>query len=155
MLADEVRARNALPRLITNLATFATFPLIGALLIRWGINDLHIGMDDPGFPLLVLAVFMVTNLINFLMIAGDHCFHARVPLSGEFQKIFVPVLPSELISALLCALVVAVYVRTGVPAMALMVLVLRRLPVPAAVAAALARARRAARLAAGRRARRR
>jgi putative nucleotidyltransferase with HDIG domain len=34
------------------------------------------------------------------------------------------VLPSEVISALLCALVAAVYVRTGLPALALMVLVL-------------------------------
>jgi putative nucleotidyltransferase with HDIG domain len=123
VLADEVRARNPLPRLITNLAAFATFPLIGGLLIRWGIH-LGIDLDDPGFPLLVLGVFMVTNLVNFLMIAGDHSFHARVPLAGEFRSIFVPVLPSELISALLCALVVAVYVRTGVPAMVLMVLVL-------------------------------
>ena len=36
----------------------------------------------------------------------------------------MPVLPSEIISALLCALVAAIYVRTGVAAMALMVLVL-------------------------------
>jgi putative nucleotidyltransferase with HDIG domain len=124
VLADELRTRNPLPRLITNLATFATFPLIGGLLIRWGVQDLGIRPDDSGFPLLVLAVFMVTNLVNFLMIAGDHTFHERVSLRGEFQKIFVPVLPSELISALLCALVVAVYARTGVAAMTLMVLVL-------------------------------
>jgi putative nucleotidyltransferase with HDIG domain len=124
VLADEVRSRNPLPRLITNLAAFATFPLIGGLLVLWATDAFSIARDGAGFPLLVLAVFMVTNLVNFVMIAGDHCFHARVPLAHEFQAIFMPVLPSELISALLCALVAAVYVRTGVPALALMVVVL-------------------------------
>ena len=43
---------------------------------------------------------------------------------AEVRAIFVPVLPSEVLSALLCALVAGVYVRTGVAAMALMVFVL-------------------------------
>jgi putative nucleotidyltransferase with HDIG domain len=124
VLADHVRARNPLPRLITNLATFATFPLVGGLLASWAIETFQIARDGAGFPLLVLAVFMVTILIDFLMIAGDHCFHERVPLAREFRAIFVPVLPSELISALLCALVAAVYARTGLAAMVLMVVVL-------------------------------
>jgi putative nucleotidyltransferase with HDIG domain len=124
VLADHVRARNPLPRLITNLATFATFPLIGGLLVEWATSAFDIARDGAAFPLLVLAVFMVTILINFVMIAGDHSFHAGVPLAHEFRAIFVPVLPNELISALLCALVAAVYVRTGVSAMALMVVVL-------------------------------
>jgi putative nucleotidyltransferase with HDIG domain len=124
VLFDEPRARNPLPRLITNLATYATFPLIGGLLIRWATGALGVDRGGAAFPLLVLAVFMVTILIDFLMIAGDHCFHERVPLSREFRAIFVPVLPTELISAVLCALVAAVYVRTGVSAMALMVVVL-------------------------------
>jgi putative nucleotidyltransferase with HDIG domain len=124
VLADHVRARNPLPRLITNLATFATFPLVGGLLSKWAIDALGISLDGAGFPLLVLAVFMVTILLDFLMIAGDHCFHERKPLAHQFRAIFAPVLPSELISALLCALVAAVYVRTGVAAMVLMVVVL-------------------------------
>jgi putative nucleotidyltransferase with HDIG domain len=124
VLVDHAIARNPLPRLITNLATFATFPLVGGLLARWAIDAFDIDLDGAGFPLLVLAVFMVTILLDFLMIAGDHCFHERKPLGHEFRVIFVPVLPSELISALLCALVASVYVRTGVAAMVLMVVVL-------------------------------
>src|ERR1700754_2257308 len=124
VLFDHVRARNPLPRLITNLATFATFPLVGALLADWAIDTFGIARDGAGFPLIVLAVFMITIVLDFLMIAGDHCFHERKPIGEEFRAIFVPVLPSELISALLCALVAAVYVRTGVAAMVLMVVVL-------------------------------
>jgi len=124
VLFDHLRARNPLPRLITNTATFATFPLVGGLLADWAVGAFDIARDGAGFPLLVLVVFMVTILLDFLMIAGDHCFHERKPLANEFRAIFVPVLPSELISALLCALVAAVYVRTGVAAMVLMVVVL-------------------------------
>jgi putative nucleotidyltransferase with HDIG domain len=120
VLADHVRARNPPARLLTNLAAFAIFPLIGALIVRWANVPTH----AAGFPALVFGVFLVTNLINFLMIAGDHAVHDRVSLAREFRAIFLPVLPSEVISALLCALVAAIYVRTGVPAMTLMVLVL-------------------------------
>ncbi len=120
VLADHVRARNPPARLLTNLAAFATFPLVGALLVRWA----DVPERSGWFPLLVFGVFLVTNLLNFLIIAGDHAVHARVSLAGEFRAIFLPVLPSEVISGLLCALVAAVYVRTGVAAMALMVLVL-------------------------------
>jgi putative nucleotidyltransferase with HDIG domain len=124
VLVDHAVARNPLPRLITNLATFATFPLVGGLLARWAIDAFDIDLEGAGFSLLVLAVFMVTILLDFLMIAGDHCFHDRKPLGHEFRAIFVPVLPSELISALLCALVASVYMRTGLAAMVLMVVVL-------------------------------
>jgi putative nucleotidyltransferase with HDIG domain len=120
VLADHVRARNPPARLLTNLAAFAAFPLVGALLVRWA----DVPERSGWFPVLVFGVFLVTNLLNFVIIAGDHAVHARVSLAGEFQSIFLPVLPSELISGLLCALVAAVYVRTGVAAMALMVLVL-------------------------------
>ncbi len=124
VLVDHAIARNPLPRLITNLATFATFPLVGGLLARWAIDGFDIDLEGAGFPLLVLAVFLVTILLDFLMIAGDHCFHERSSLAADFRSIFVPVLPSELISALLCALVASVYVRTGLAAMVLMVVVL-------------------------------
>src|SRR3954462_8814078 len=120
VLADQVRTRNPLPRLLTNLAAYATFPLLGGLTVHWA----GVPPDAPGFPLLVLGVFMLTNLVNFLIIAGDHCVHTGASLAGEFRAIFVPVLPSEVGSALLCALVAAVYARTGLAAMALMALVL-------------------------------
>src|SRR4051812_27291128 len=120
VLFDHLRARNPLPLLLANLATFATFPLVGGLLIQWA----DVGQKSAAFPLLVIGVFLVTNVLNFLMIGGHHAFVERISLAGEFRKIFVPVLPSEVLSAALCALVAAFYVRTGVAAIALMLLVL-------------------------------
>jgi putative nucleotidyltransferase with HDIG domain len=124
VLVDQLRAHNPLPRLITNLAAFATFPLVGGLLIDWAASGLDVAEDDLMFSLLILGAFMVANLLNFFLIAGDYAFHNRVSLAQEFRTIFVPVLPSELVSALLCVLVAAVYVQIGFAALALLVVVL-------------------------------
>ena len=120
VLFDQVRARNPLPRLIANLAAFATFPLVGGLII----DAADVAPESAAFPLLVFATFLVTNLLNFLMIGGHHAFETRTPLADGFRRIFVPVLPSEILSAVLCALVATFYARTGVAAIALMLFVL-------------------------------
>jgi putative nucleotidyltransferase with HDIG domain len=124
VLVDQLRTHNPLPRLITNLAAWATFPLVGGLLIDWAASALDVAEDDLMFSLLILGAFMVANLLNFFLIAGDYAFHNRVSLAQEFRTIFVPVLPSELVSALLCVLVAAVYIQIGFAALALLVVVL-------------------------------
>ena len=124
VLVDQLRAHNPLPRLITNLAAWATFPLVGGLLIDWAASALDVAHDELMFSLLILGAFMVANLLNFLVIAGDYAFHNRASLAQEFRTIFVPVLPSELVSALLCALVAAAYIEIGFEALALLVVVL-------------------------------
>jgi putative nucleotidyltransferase with HDIG domain len=124
VLVDQLRARNPLPRFITNVATYATFPLVGALLIRWAADALDIHEDDLAFLLLIFAGFLVANLLNFLGIAGDYAFHNRASLANEFRTIFLPVLPSEVVGAVLCALVAFVYVKSGFAALSLLAVVL-------------------------------
>ena len=120
VLFDHLRARNPVPLLIANLATFATFPLVGGLLIEWADVAPDVGRvpaarvrDLPGHEPPELRDDRRPPRVR-----------PRTPLAGEFRKIFVPVLPSEVLSAVLCALVAAFYVRTGVAAIALMLLVL-------------------------------
>jgi putative nucleotidyltransferase with HDIG domain len=124
VLVDQLRARNPLPRLITNLATWATFPLVGGLLIEWAVGAFDLSETDFGFYLLIFAAFLVANLLNFLGIAGDYVFHNRGSLAHEFRTIFLPVLPSELVSAVLCVLVAYVYVKNGFWALSLLAVVL-------------------------------
>jgi putative nucleotidyltransferase with HDIG domain len=124
VLVDQLRARNPLPRLITNLATWATFPLVGGLLIDWVVGALDLQEDDLAFYVLIFAAFLVANLLNFLGIAGDYVFHNRGSLVHEFRTIFLPVLPSELVSAVLCVLVAYVYVKNGFWALSLLAVVL-------------------------------
>jgi len=124
VLVEQMRSRNPLPRLITNLATWATFPLVGALLIEWAADALDVQQDDLAYLLLIFGGFLVANLLNFLGIAGDYAFHNRASLAHEFRTIFLPVLPSELVSALLCVLVAGVYVKSGFAALSLLAVVL-------------------------------
>jgi putative nucleotidyltransferase with HDIG domain len=124
VLVDQLRAKNPLPRFITNLATWATFPLVGGLLIQAAAGWLDVQENELAFSLLVLGGFLVAILLNFLGIAGDYVFHSRGSLAHEFRTIFLPVLPSELVSALLCVLVAFVYSRSGFAALSLLVLVL-------------------------------
>jgi putative nucleotidyltransferase with HDIG domain len=124
VLVDQLRAHNPLPRLITNLATYAVFPLVGGLFIEATANALNLQDDDLGFSAVVFAGFLVALLINFLGIAGDYVFHSRGSLANEFRTIFLAVLPSELVSALMCVLVAFVYVRSGIAALSLLVVVL-------------------------------
>ena len=121
---DQLRARNPTPRFITNLATYATFPLIGGLLLQGAADALGLQEDDIGYAVLILGAFLVSNLLNFLGIAGDYVFHNRGSLAHEFRTIFVPVLPSATVGALLCVLVSVVYVRIGFGALSLLVVVL-------------------------------
>ena len=124
VVVDQLRARNPVPRFITNLATYATFPLIGGLLLQGAADALDLQEDDLGFALLILGAFLVSNLLNFLGIAGDYVFHSRGSLAHEFRTIFIPVLPSATVGALLCVLVAFVYVRSGFAALSLLVVVL-------------------------------
>src|SRR6478735_5309330 len=120
VLFDQVRARNPGALLLANLATFATFPLVGGLIIQAADVD----ESAAAFPVLVFGVFLLTNLLNFVMIAGHQAFANHLTLGNKFRKIFLPVFPSEILSGALCALVASFYTRTGVAAIALMLLVL-------------------------------
>ena len=123
VLVDELRSRNPPARLITNLAAYATFPLIGGLLIAAVASTADLRPDDLGFSLLVLGAFMVANLLNFLIIAGDYAFHQRVSLARQFRAIFLPVLPSVFVGAVLTVLVAAAYEQVGFVALALLAVV--------------------------------
>jgi putative nucleotidyltransferase with HDIG domain len=108
-----------------NLVNYATFPLIGGLLV----DALH-GSPTPGagattfaFPVTVLVVFMITNLLNFSMVAG---FEAVVggPRFPDSVRLYVTVLPVEVAMALLTAGIALIYQQVGVGAVGLLAVVL-------------------------------
>jgi putative nucleotidyltransferase with HDIG domain len=106
-------------QVLINLATYATFPLIGGILIQGLAHEVGIQPDDVGFGLLVFGAFCLAIVLNFAMIT----VHSRL-LTGRsfrtmFETVFVPVLPSELATALLTVGIAAVYTRAGLAALAL------------------------------------
>ena len=118
MIYSSATRRLGLLDWLTNLSTYAAFPVAGGLMLHALIGDVH----DPAnahviksveFGLVVFAVFMVTVTINFALIA----IHSRVfwgrRIREQAEQLFVPVLPAELAAALLTAVAVLVYTNFG------------------------------------------
>jgi putative nucleotidyltransferase with HDIG domain len=119
---DAARRRVRGTYLLSNLATYATFPLLGGLLLyALRRND---APAAEGYALAVFGVFLAANALNFLMIAG----HTRILRGGSlidmFRSIFLPVLPWEVASAVMTALAVFGFKVYGVGIIGLFALAL-------------------------------
>jgi putative nucleotidyltransferase with HDIG domain len=105
-----------------NLTTFAFFPLMGSLLM-WGlIGDVH----DPRnhqlvqgitFGLVVFLVFIVANALNFGLIALDNRVVENRPLLRQVRELFVPMLPGQIASGVLTAVLAVAYTNLGLTAL--------------------------------------
>ncbi len=102
-LVDALRRRVRGTYLLNNLLTYTTFPLVGgATLLALNRTD-----PEPGtYAVAVFGVFVITNALNFLMIAG----HTRLLRGGSLPEmvrtVFIPVLPWEIASAVMTAMAV-------------------------------------------------
>jgi putative nucleotidyltransferase with HDIG domain len=121
---DSWRSRLPGPAFINNLATYALFPLAGALLIEWVGENGGLQRDEPAFLLLVFAAFTLSLFLNFLMIAGFNSAIDGMSFRNRVKTVFIPVLPSELAAGLLSVGIAYIYVHVGVAAFALLAVVL-------------------------------
>ncbi len=124
ILVDGLRTRPSKLFFLNNLATYATFPLVGALAIRALTEDAGVQTTDSGFLLAVGAVFLVTNLLNFVMSVGIYSALDGTSLWDRFKNMYVPLIPSQLATCLLTVGTTAVYVNVGMVALVLLVAVL-------------------------------
>jgi putative nucleotidyltransferase with HDIG domain len=124
-IVDWAVSRREWDKALNNLVVMATFPLVGGLLV----NFLH-GSPIPGtestieFPVIVLIVFMLTNLLNFTGVAGFAAASGGPNLFHSFRSLYVTVLPVEFSMALLTAGIAFIYERVGVGAVGLLAVVL-------------------------------
>jgi len=122
---DAVIYRLAWNKALANIANFATYPLIGGLIVRVVMGGSDPNADDAlGFAALVLVVFMVTNAINFTMIATDLRWQSGRPFLETLKSAVPPVLPSEFATGLLTAGVAFTYGRIGIGAVGILAVVL-------------------------------
>jgi putative nucleotidyltransferase with HDIG domain len=124
-LVDVVVAPRRWDKSLNTVVVLATFPLVGGLLV-----NLLYSSPVPGsqgtveFPIVVLAVFMLANLLNFSMVVGFEWARGGPTLWASFRSLYVTVLPVEVAMALLAAGIAFVYERVGVGAVGLMAVVL-------------------------------
>ena len=98
MVIDAIRSPLPKQLLLANLAAFATYPLVGGLLVRALKLD---GLDDVSFGVAIFAVFFVTNTLNFLLIAGPRVITHNASLRSLVRTLFIPMLPSEALAGAL------------------------------------------------------
>ena len=115
ILVDTVRARPKPQSIIINLTTYAVYPLVGALLIRWAVSH---GADplSTSYGLVVLGLYIVTNLLNFaLTTVGEWSFYGRSPIA-MVRNVLIPILPSEATAAILVVAFAVTYIQAGLAA---------------------------------------
>jgi putative nucleotidyltransferase with HDIG domain len=112
---------------ISNLATFAAFTMAGGLLIRGLIGDVHAPSNHQvqgvWFSLAVFGVFMITNALNFLLVAADDVLEGR-SLIRQVRYSFVPLLPGQVSTGALTAILAVTYTNLGYPVLLGSVLVI-------------------------------
>jgi putative nucleotidyltransferase with HDIG domain len=119
-IADAARRRLDLKLALTNLTTYATLLVAGGLLTRTLVGDVH----DPrvlhnvrsiNFALVVFGVFMVTNTINFALIAIDLRVYEARSLRDQTRYQLIPLLPGQIATGALAAILAVAYTNLGLP----------------------------------------
>ncbi|MGH2969680.1 MAG: HD-GYP domain-containing protein [Solirubrobacteraceae bacterium] len=125
VLCDALATRRDPVRAIGNMSIFAAFPVVGGLLMELIGGDVVPGKADAlEFAAMVLLVFMITNALNFVMVAGGLAFAHGLNFRDAVHNVYVKMLPSEFATALLTAAVAFSYGQIGVGAVGLLAVVL-------------------------------
>ncbi|HEY3960682.1 MAG TPA: HD domain-containing phosphohydrolase [Solirubrobacteraceae bacterium] len=114
---------------LNNLSTYAAFPIVGGLMVRALVGDVHSPHNQQltqsvTFALVVFAVFMITNALNFALVAIDVRVTEGRPLPGQVRDLFVPLLPGQIATGALAALLAVAYTNLGLPALFGVILVI-------------------------------
>jgi putative nucleotidyltransferase with HDIG domain len=111
-----------------NMASFAIFPLVGGLLVGELAGNVHDAANHltrgVTFGLIVFGAFMVTNVLNFSVIALDNRIVENRRLFAQIRDLFVPMLPGQIAAGALTAVLAVAYTNLGLPALLAAVLVI-------------------------------
>jgi putative nucleotidyltransferase with HDIG domain len=105
---------------LNNLTNYAVFPLVGGLMIRGLIGNVH----DPHnhhltqsitFGLVVFGVFMVTNALNFAIVAVHVYVTEERSLRSQVREVFIPLMPGQVATGAVAAILAVAYTNVGFP----------------------------------------
>src|SRR5215207_208117 len=104
-LARRVPLRHAL----VNASTYAFFPLLGGAVFELVGGPALLDTNPATYILAVFALFLATNILNFMLIAVDVALFDGAPIMGGIRTVYVPLLPIEFATGLLTAGVAYAY----------------------------------------------
>ncbi len=118
------RRRASRDVIVVELAIHTAYPLAGGWFARLVTERGAIDHASPNFLLVVIAVFLLSNLLNFTLVASFWAWSDRISVARRFRQDYLPVFPWELVTALLAAGVAGLYEQVGLPALALAAVVI-------------------------------
>jgi len=112
--------------LITNIATYAWFPLASGLFFQAMVRLLDVGHDNAAYYALVLPTFVVGLVVNVLGVTLYECYRSPDGTSvvQKVRKAILPILSAELFSAILITVAVYFVVKTGTVGITILAVVL-------------------------------
>ncbi|HEX2085282.1 MAG TPA: hypothetical protein VHF89_06330, partial [Solirubrobacteraceae bacterium] len=116
-----VRYRPRLPAALANVANFATFPLVGGVVIHAVGEALNVSAADLMFAVAVVAGFTAAHATNAFITVTAIRLVDGISMAERLKTVFVPLLPSEAAIALLASIVVYAEANLGQLALALLI----------------------------------
>ena len=116
-----VRGRPERWHLMTDLVTYAVFPLVGGLVFE-ALRDAGAADESGTYAVAVAVVFMGLNLLNFVLVVEQtRLYRPQLPsLPRMFAGNYVPVLPWQLAAALMTAIAAYAEAEFGLAAIGLL-----------------------------------
>ena len=124
ILIGWLRSRESRYSLANNVATYVAFPAVAGVFFHGVIGLTHWGDRGIPFYLLVFVTFFLALMVNFVGTGGYQCWLARISLRTGLRQMLLPILASELFSALLAMGTVYVAAQLGTISLAMLGLVL-------------------------------
>jgi putative nucleotidyltransferase with HDIG domain len=125
---DSLSRRPTLAVCLSNTATYVAFALLGGVIARGVIGNVH-DLTDPSvrevtFALVVFGTFVVTNIVNFALIAIQKRVLQDRGLITQVRTLLIPMLPGQFAAAILAAILAVAYTNLGYPALVGVVVVI-------------------------------
>jgi putative nucleotidyltransferase with HDIG domain len=127
--ADSLSRRPSLAVCLSNAATYVAFALLGGVLVRASVGDVHdqalqATTRSVTFALVVFGAFLITNVVNFALIAIQKRVLLGRGLITQVRTLLVPMLPGQFAAAILAAILAVAYTNLGYPALVGVVVVI-------------------------------
>jgi diguanylate cyclase (GGDEF)-like protein len=108
-----VRVRSSPRVYLNNLVNYTWCPLVAGLFFYIAVKAAGVNDDQVWYYALVVAAYLVTLAVNFVIAAGYASYIAHSPLAQVAAKTLIPTLPAELVCGLMTAAAVFVTARVG------------------------------------------
>jgi putative nucleotidyltransferase with HDIG domain len=117
---SDILRRVPLRHALVNASTYAFFPLVGGAVFELVDGPALLDTNPATYVLAVFALFLATNVLNFVLIAVDVAVVDGVPLLGGIRTVYLPLLPIEFATGLLTAGVAYAYQGDNLPVIGLL-----------------------------------